>query len=786
MDTTKSPAIFGDQYIDAWQKSKVKTPSDFYSKENDRQYFLDWCLYIYALYCNRYCLVTPGAFLPGVSSTSLEELRLYGRGMQPVQKYRDKIDVSKIKGPDNKRIGLVNISWRTHRVYQKIREIIIDRLMSVEYEPGIVALDMPALRKKEMAYAADLLATAGPSKAMFEQLGMIPDGVNEDVMSMSKTDVEILNQMGGYKTAAELALQEAAMACLQFSNFDPEIRRQLCEDLVDAGHMATHIRYDRASGQQVVEYVDLAGLIAPRSEYDDCRDITYAGMLKMRTISWLRQYSGMDEKELMDVAVRYKSIAGNAQFGANFNNFEFNNRGAYTQRFNGSYPYDQFSVQVMTLYFIGLDVERYIVGRRPEGNMIYAKVSPDAALNRRDEKKGKTVSDNVVQYVYKVNWIVGTNYIFDYGISDVVTREGAPGAMRAKLPIAIYRCNKGSVTDACIGAIDDLQLAIYKKRHALTVTPPPPNMAVDTSIMQDSVRIGDLSLTPVDAAEIYSVLGYYFFASKNEFSAAGEGSNRPPISPLSDSTSQYLATLGSEVLTAIQSLREISGVNELVDGTGNPKDVLNGVAQGAEVASNRSISGLYTAIAAHYKSTVSLIVKGYQALCAYGKQEFAYLPIGSEVVRMLKLYPEYSMHELDVSVVPGVDGNSRQLLLQALISNRDQQKIDEATYLTVLTLIQQGNIKRAQFVMAKAVADAEVRKQQHDIEIIKAQSEAQGAQAQVTEQAKQQTLAMEAQFKKEEIMLQGEEDRKTERVKAGLTIAQSALQPQETGAEMAV
>jgi len=764
----------------------VKTPSDFRNPEDDRQYFLDWCQYIYALYCNNYCLITPGSYIPSMTTSSLEELRLYGRGMQPVEKYKNQIDVSKIKGPDGKKLGLVNISWRTHKVYCKIREIIIDRLMSVEYEPGVVALDMPALRKKQIAYAADLLAAAEQSKAMFQQLGMIPDGVNEDIMSMSKTDVEILNQMGGYKTVAEMAFQEAAMACLQFSNFDPEIRRQLCEDLVDAGHIAIHRRYHKPSGQMIVEYVDLAGLVAPLSQYDDCRDITYAGMTNTRSISWLRQNSGLSEPELLDIITRYKNTGMNSQYGSDYGNFNEYSRGNYAQRFSGNFPYDQFSVQVMTLYFVGLEVERYIVGARPEGNMIYSRVKPESVLNKRDEKKGKEIEDKIIQYVYKVEWVVGTNYIFDYGIDDVVVREGAPGAMRAKLPIAIYRCNKGSITDACIGAIDDLQLALYKKRHALTVTPPPPNMAIDTSLMQDSVRLGNLTLEPVDTAEIYSVLGYYFYASKSEFSAAGEGSNRPPITPMPDSTGNYLASLGNEVLGAINSLRDISGVNELVDGTGNPKDVLNGVAAGAEVASNRSISGLYTAMASHYKSTVSLIVKGYQCLCSYGELKMNYLPIGSEVVRMLKLYPEFGLHELDISVIPGVDGNSRQMLIQALVSNRDQQKIDEATYISVLTLIQQGNIKRAQFVMAKAVADMQARNEKQQIEIIKAQSAAQGEQAQVTEQAKQQTAALEAGFRKEEIILKGEQERETARLTMGLSLSQSILQPKEEVAEMSI
>lgn len=777
----KELATFGNEYSKMWKDRKINTPLDFRPQSDpkaDAQYFLNWAQYVYALYCSNYTLVTPGGFIPSVSSLSLEELRLYGRGQQPITKYQAQLDVSNIKGENNQKVGLLNISWRTTQVYQKLREIIIDRLMSVEYEPNIIALDTASLKKKQLAYSRDKLATDPRSKKAFEVMGKTPSGVSDEVLNMGPTDVDVMNQMGGYKTAAEIAFQEAATACMQFSNFDPEIRRQILEDLVDAGHLATHIRHDKASGQQVIEYVDLKGLVVPRSEYDDCRDMHFAGMLKTRSIAWLRQYSGLDERQLYDVAVRYKNSGANGMFAVDINGYEMFNRGNYTQRFGGAYPYDQFQVKVMTLYFIGADVERYVMGHRPEGNSIFTKVNPNSELNRSDERRGKELYDNIVQYVYKVEWIVGTNFIFNYGVNDVVTRDGSPGAMRAKLPIAVYRCNKGSITEACIGAIDDLQLALYRRRHALTVMPPPPNVAVDISLMQDSLDLGKLKLSPLDSTEIYSTIGYFYYASKSEFAMPGEGSSRPPITPMPDTVSPYLMTLGQEVLNSIQMLREISGVNEMVDGSGNAKDVLNKVAAGYETASNRSISGLYTAQQSHYKSMVSLIVKGLQCKLAYGDMKLNYLPIGSEVVRLIELYPEYALNEFDISVVPGIDGTSRQMLIRALESNRENQKIDDATYFNVLILIQQGNVRRAQYLMAKAVATQQAQKQEQDLNIIKQQSAAQGEQARVTEEAKQQTLQLEAQNRKEEIVLKGEQERETKRLEAQLGMGQSAFQQQ--------
>ena len=200
----------------------------------------------------------------------------------------------------------------------------------------------------------------------------------------------------------------------------------------------------------------------------------------------------------------------------------------------------------------------------------------------------------------------------------------------------------------------------------------------------------------------------------------------------------------------------------MADGSGNAKDVLNKVAAGMETGSNRSISSLYTAMVSHYKSMVKLLALRYQALCAYGERDLHYLPVGATMVHQLKLYPEFSLVEMDISVRPGVDSQSRQMLMQALITNRNEQKVDEHIYLMVLKFIQQGNLDRAGYVLAKGVADKAIRDQQQQVEMMKAQSEAQGAASVQAEQATQATYAMEGDIKSKQIVLQAEEARKTQ------------------------
>lgn len=746
-----------------WQDGKIASPSDVRPEKDDPQWYLAWARWIYARYCNNYTLICPGGFIPSMShGRSLQELRAYGRGQQSVEKYKSRVDAAKIMGEDGKKLGLMNISWDPNQVYRKFREIIIDRALSVEHEPNVVAIDKPSIRKKELAVANDRLAAMPQSKEFFSQVGMLPDGVNEDIMGMRPTDVDVLNQLGGYQVMAEIAIREAVQASLQFSNYSPEIKRQLLEDHVDAAIVATKVVHDAATGRQIVEYVDIAGLIIPNSQYDDCHDIDYVGIIKPKSISALRQGGGLSEEQLFTIAKLYRNTGPNARMDANFGNTTYTPRGMYGAKYNGT-DYDQMQVQVMEISYVALDVERHVVGYHRCGNFICDQVGRNSKLSQKQIEKGKSIEDNIIQYVYTAEWIVGSDIVYNFRVDDVVTRTGTPGSMRAVLPVQVHRSNQPSITSACIGAIDDLQLAIYKKRLAITKLPPLPNLAVDMSIMEDAISLGPYKLTQLDLADIYAASGYYFYKSKSEFAGSNEASNRPPLMPIGDNMSNMLQVLQGEIVSAIDTLRLISGVNEMSDGTGNPKDVLNGVAAGFEQASNRSMSGVYTAMTVHFKLVARGLALRYQSVATYGQREMHYLPVASSTVRMLQLYPDLALHDFEISVNPAMDNNSRQMLMQALVSNRDQQKIDEDVFLMVMELIQSGQIQRAQYIMSKGVADKGQRDQQNQIQMMKQQSEAQAGQAQATEQAKQATVAMEGEVVAKQIVLKGEQERITQK-----------------------
>ena len=76
--------------------------------------------------------------------------------------------------------------------------------------------------------------------------------------------------------------------------------------------------------------------------------------------------------------------------------------------------YSTWGVDVLTMYWIDSKTERFVEGYHPTGARIFEKVSLDSELSGRD-KKTKTLQDITTHTVYQCKWIVGTDYIYDYG-----------------------------------------------------------------------------------------------------------------------------------------------------------------------------------------------------------------------------------------------------------------------------------------------------------------------------------------------------------------------------------
>lgn len=770
-----------ERYAKNFDEGEYAQPMSSRPEDRDTKFYLDWCNFVYGCYSYGTTQNVNGGLVR--TGRSISELRAYGRGMQNPNKYKAWCDVlvdigastaasSGYTAPTKQ--SIMNISWDIAMVLQPMRDIAMSKLNAPKYEPIVRATDTMAEKMRRDKYYKDKLATDPRMKALFAQVGRVPEGVNPNYAGMDSTDVDVMQQLGAYALPVEVLMQDVVSASLDKSNAD-DINIMLNSDLFDLNMMAVHVKALPGQGRVGVEYVDPVGVVAPVSAYNDCRDLPYIGKIQHVSISQLRQESGLSEKEIYLIAKSYGGYSRNAMLRNQMPNFT--NIG-WREKFknqNGYMPYDNFTICVMDLYFICNDTENYIIGARKDGSQVFERVGADMA-NTED---GMSTYSTEVQYVYKCRWVVGSEHVFDCGKDDTIVRIGEDGSKQADLPIKLWVGDGPSIVERCIPTVDDIQLATLKIRSLFAALPPSPRLFIDYSLLQESFQMGNVNIDPLTQLKIFAGKGILLGKSKSEFSDPNmQGSNRPPITPLQIGVQEDFNLFSLDIQRNMAMLRQLTGVNEVADGTAAGQDLLIGTAQMLDAASNNSLKPYLAAGYSLYKRTVTTMAKKYQLLAIDGTISMKYWPVNGNTIKTLELTPDIALYNMEVDARPLPTEQEIQIMTQMLIQKQAEGKLTSVDVLIIMEMLNQRDTKKAKVYMAKAVAKNEQRIMMEQQAMIQAQNEGNAMVARAGEEARANTAAMEGEIKSKNMLLKHQLDLEKMREQSKLKMQEMAVQAQ--------
>lgn len=740
----------GKEFAEKMGKGELSYPETYRPEDRDRDYMMRMCQYVYGAYSYGYTYIRNGGY--GSYGRSISELRSYARGEQSVEKYKKVLDFRSDKG---ERRELDNISWENTKVMNKFRTQALSRISSFKYQPGVRAVDDLSNEKRRNAYYRDKLAATPAFKQAMGQTGIVPEGVNPMAVNMSPVDIDTFNMLGGYTLAGEILLTDAIQAGFEMSGWD-YIKERIDEDVFDLGFCSAMVDRKPGDNKYFVRYVDPHGVIVPSSAFNDFRDSQYRAVVERRTIAQLRMESEISEEELLGAAKMYSAYLRNPKWSSEF---ESNRGNSSRQSFSAlrTSRYDEFSCDVMTVYFVALDVEKYVCGRHENGNDLFARVKSDSKLTERHIKQGKTLETVPVQYLYKASWIIGTNTIFNYGKDDTIVREGSKGSKEVVFPLIVYALNEPSIVERCIPTIDDIEIAVRKKRLSLATMPPGPGYMIDMSLMEDSVNLGAQSYSVRDLLGIYFNTGMLYYQSRGEFqSNMDAGSNRAPIMPMQSSKLQELQAFITEIQSLINDLSFTIGSNSVVEGSVDPANLLNGVASQMQSAAN---SALYTNISAGkdvYLAVEKIFGMKYQTGVLYGDIKISYIPGTRAMPKTIELTPAILDSEFYFTLEAMPSAEDKQLLMGMLQKLSVERRLSEDVFFAVSNMIQEGDVKKAQWLMAIEAAKADERQQAQQMQAIQAQAQANMQSAQASEQARAQAEGVIIKGKMEVAKLESE------------------------------
>ena len=149
-------------------------------------------------------------------------LRLYARGEQPTQKYKDELSI-------NGDLSYLNLDWKPVPIISKFVDILTNGISNKDYDVNAFAQD-PASVEKRTNYAEMLaqdMFARDVMKKITSTLGsnLFNTDIPEDKMPQSAEELELHMQLS-YKQGIEIAEEEAINQVLDVNRWDL-IRRRI-------------------------------------------------------------------------------------------------------------------------------------------------------------------------------------------------------------------------------------------------------------------------------------------------------------------------------------------------------------------------------------------------------------------------------------------------------------------------------------------------------------------------------------------------------------------------------
>jgi len=492
------------------------------------------------------------------------KLRLYARGEQPTQMYKDLLAI-------NGDLSYLNLDWKPVQIIPKFVDIVVNGMNDRLYAIKASAQDINSAERKnafqEMVeqdmLAKDLLVQTK------EQFGI--DGFNVPEEEIPETDEELALYMQlKYKPAIEIAEEVAINTLLEMNDYRDVVKPMIDKDITEIGIGAAKHEFLPGAGLKV-EYVDPASLIYSYTEKPDFSDIYYVGEVKQVHYTELRKINpNLTNEELVDI-----KNSGSAWY----------NYFPVIRQFQD----DIFNEEVVTLlYFNYKSDKRFIYKKKFLDNGGEKVIRRDENFNPEGENERFEKIDVVKDVWYEGVLVMGSNILIKWDLlKNMVRPEAATQKALCNYVInapSMYKGQIQSLVKRMIPFADQIQLTHLKLQQVMS-------RIIPDGVFIDADGINEVDLgtgaayNPEDALKLYFQTGSVIGRS---YTGDGEFNNaRIPIQELSTNSGQSkMSALIGNYNYNLNMIRDVTGLNEARDGSMPSPDTLVGVQKLAALNSN--------------------------------------------------------------------------------------------------------------------------------------------------------------------------------------------------------
>lgn len=677
----------------------------------------------------------PGRLFFG--QNDMNENVAYANGMPPITKYK-----KQYLGEEQNDSSWENIDWSPINYLSKIVNIVVAKACQRGYDVQCFAVD-PLSKSEEDAYFNKMKAKIALSEAARQ---VSADIDVSPVLKPAPNEPQDMEQLEmemdfGYKHVLAMEAEMGIQLVQQQNDFE-EKREKVVRDIVNHGLGGYRTSIDE-NGNVKIHAVEPRNLVLSFCHKKDFSDLVYVGEVMEVYLGDIAKY--FSKKELEEIGEAAKGQRGNPM----------------TYDYSNSNWYHACKVWVFDCRFKSYNTTAYESRVDKSGNFRFGKTeykniqlkdlpkSPEEKLDVINETQTEERTEyipNTRTVVYKGKWIIDTNFIYDYGLSENMVRKqsewwetGLDFQLRA---INFDKMNFQGLTRMLIPLQDQINLLWFKMQN-LSAKLIPYIMSIDMSALEGVAygKSGDAN-NPKNITEFIFSNFTALYRSHNLLNDRSQ-----PVRPVSIETSGQLyafAELRNQLLMTVEQMKQVAGLNDITDASTPNSRNLNSTNEAAEMSTNNALYHIFKADQNLIVETADNIVMKLQIAVKLGKVEGIVRALGNETMKFIKINPDISMREFGVIAKVTPTEQQRQMLWQDVSMKESQGLLDVTDKELIMSC---PNLKQAMMILAYRIKKRKEEMQKAEL-----------AKIQENNQGQQQTIAMQAQMKQQEIQAQLQAD----------------------------
>ena len=729
---------------------------------------------------------------------NFHRLRLYARGEQPVQKYKDELSI-------NGDLSYLNLDWTPVPIIPKFVDIVVNGIADRAFEIKAHSQDEYGIAKRTEYMESILgdMAAREMNDFAAQEFGINLYENDPETLPENQEELELHMQLS-YKQAVEIAEEQAINVLLKGNDYDL-IKRRLYYDLTVLGIAAVKTSFTTSDGV-TIDYVDPADLVYSYTESPYFDDLYYVGEVKMIPINELaKQFPHLTQSDLEEIQNSGYTQKNNYHYGG--------------PRYEDA---DRNKVQVLYFNYKTYMNEVYKVKETGSGAM--KLIEKDDSFNPPTDAQGNfSKLERAIETLYEGALVLGTNKLLKWEMSENMMRSKSNFTkVKMNYSIVAPRMYKGkieSLVRRITGFADMIQLTHLKLQQVMSRMVPD-GVYLDADGLAEVDLGNGTNYNPQEALNMFFQTGSVIGRSFTQ-----EGDINPGKVPIQEITSgsggNKINALIGNYNYYMQMIRDATGLNEARDGSLPDERALLGVQKLAAANSNTATrhilnSGLF--LTAEVAEQLSLRISD---IIEYSPTKEAFIQsIGVHNVATLQEMSELHLYDFGIflELAPDeeekaiLENNIQQALAQKTIDLEDAIDLRELSSVKVANQLlkirrnkkqqkdqqmQQQNIQaqaQANVQQQQASAQLEIQKQQAlkqaEAQIMQLQAQLDAGKIQAESQVKAQLAAQKFQFdiQLKALETQGikdrektKEDRKDDRTKIQATQQSELIDQRKSG-----